>query len=565
MPDNGTHTPALPLCEADESCGGCAGGLVNPTIWTDKLRATYHLRRGEETRGIVLARWGGLGNHRYQVGFSGDVNPLAWSSFAYQPYFSSTSANVGYGFWSHDIEGPGDDHELYTRWIQFAAFSAVFRSHDRGMSGGGCANGAQSAGQPHMNGCSTVKPWNVPTKYFEANREAMQTRARWIPLIYNATFHAYETGVSPLRPMYYEFPEEEMAYKSDMEGNFAQYFFCSEEVFVAPVVRNATVNTPSTQYGGLAPKTVWVPPGDWIELPTGATRSGGVLAKHFDLSETPVFVKAGAMLPTVPLVLGNTIGHAIKPYNELEFTVYNAALKGECTVYEDDGKTTGYNTKDAYGFTTASYSSSSTDLHFEVTAKAASAAYELPASRTYTLKLVNSLPPTAVTVTSAGQGTGTPTALAFSRWYPHPPGTWHYEGDEMTLVINAEAAPTASGVTIDVKGAIPDASVAKELDGMKGKLRHALIAKANLDETRNTPGAHTPYPGGSMISQAASSAEALSYLAGQTSSSEFLSTVSNFTHVYDAAIEEIAQMEQAQKQPGAMKERIAYSLALLKA
>ena len=161
-----------------------------------------------------------------------------------------------------------------TRWIQFASFSAVFRSHDRGMSGGGCANGGQSNGQPHMNGCSTVKPWNVPTKYFEANREAMQTRAKWLPLIYNATREAYETGVSILRPMCkqpptdfslrrlvwpawidgvhtdspvqsidslasqpqpslrafcllsvradYEFPEEDMAYAADMHGNFAQ-------------------------------------------------------------------------------------------------------------------------------------------------------------------------------------------------------------------------------------------------------------------------------------------------------------------------------------------------------
>lgn len=81
----------LPLCEAKVSCGGCAGGLVNPTIWTDKLRATYHIRRGEEARGIVLARWGGLGNHRYQVGFSGDVNPLAWNSFAYQPFLLRTT------------------------------------------------------------------------------------------------------------------------------------------------------------------------------------------------------------------------------------------------------------------------------------------------------------------------------------------------------------------------------------------------------------------------------------------------------------------------------------------
>ena len=85
----------LPLCEAHESCGGCAGGLVNPTIWTDKLRATYHIRRGEEARGIVLARWGGLGNHRYQVGFSGDVNPLAWNSFAYQLHHEAEDGQHG--------------------------------------------------------------------------------------------------------------------------------------------------------------------------------------------------------------------------------------------------------------------------------------------------------------------------------------------------------------------------------------------------------------------------------------------------------------------------------------
>ena len=32
-----------------------------------------------------------------------------------------------------------------------------------------------------------------------------------------------------------------------MNGNFAQYFFATADVFVAPVVENATVNTPSTQ------------------------------------------------------------------------------------------------------------------------------------------------------------------------------------------------------------------------------------------------------------------------------------------------------------------------------
>jgi alpha-glucosidase (family GH31 glycosyl hydrolase) len=49
-----------------------------------------------------------MGNHRYQVGFSGDVSALAWDNLAYQPYFSMTGTNVGYGFWSHDIEGASE-------------------------------------------------------------------------------------------------------------------------------------------------------------------------------------------------------------------------------------------------------------------------------------------------------------------------------------------------------------------------------------------------------------------------------------------------------------------------
>lgn len=58
---------------------------------------------------------GCAGNHRYQVGFSGDVKDVAWGSLAFQPYFSFTGSNVGYGFWSHDLVGPSDDYELYTR------------------------------------------------------------------------------------------------------------------------------------------------------------------------------------------------------------------------------------------------------------------------------------------------------------------------------------------------------------------------------------------------------------------------------------------------------------------
>ncbi len=52
---------------------------------------------------------------------------LAFRSGAarYQPYFTLTAANVGYGYWSHDIEQPAADYELGTRWVQWAAVSPV--------------------------------------------------------------------------------------------------------------------------------------------------------------------------------------------------------------------------------------------------------------------------------------------------------------------------------------------------------------------------------------------------------------------------------------------------------
>jgi alpha-glucosidase len=119
----------------------------------------HHWSNGR--RNAILHRWGGLGNHRYQVGFSGDVEPswtalalsdlqlrhtvcardspcasrsvpdmllpvfllfalLCYFSFSSQPYFTATASNVLYSWWSHDLGGhlaqPAPD--LYTRWVK---------------------------------------------------------------------------------------------------------------------------------------------------------------------------------------------------------------------------------------------------------------------------------------------------------------------------------------------------------------------------------------------------------------------------------------------------------------
>jgi alpha-glucosidase (family GH31 glycosyl hydrolase) len=115
------------------------------------------------------------------------------------------------------VVGPPDDHELHTRWIQWAAFSAVFRTHDRcvgacvcvcvcvrvprreparcsGGSGGSCADDSPSS-------CWIVEVWKVPTPYFEANRAAMQARLRLLPYLYTAMRESFDDGISLVRPM----------------------------------------------------------------------------------------------------------------------------------------------------------------------------------------------------------------------------------------------------------------------------------------------------------------------------------------------------------------------------
>lgn len=92
-------------------------GLTNQA-W---LNHYYHRQtaRGDR-RGMGLSRWGGWGDHRNVIHFSGDAEAL-WSVLRFELPFTTTAANVGCFFWSHDIgrhQGSRDE-ESYTRWIQF--------------------------------------------------------------------------------------------------------------------------------------------------------------------------------------------------------------------------------------------------------------------------------------------------------------------------------------------------------------------------------------------------------------------------------------------------------------
>jgi hypothetical protein len=118
--------PNHPACTNSNSTNESTSISTNESTSISTSTSTKRLRR------LILSRWGGLGNHRYPIGFSGDTH-TTWESLRYQPYMTQTSSNVCFGWWSHDIGGFGVDgsecEELYIRWVQLGVFSPILRLH----------------------------------------------------------------------------------------------------------------------------------------------------------------------------------------------------------------------------------------------------------------------------------------------------------------------------------------------------------------------------------------------------------------------------------------------------
>ena len=63
---------------------------------------------------------------------------------------------------------------------------------------------------------NTLSPTFLQVNY-EIMRRSMVLRAALVPYIYTHAREAYDEGLSLLRPMYYEFPEEDNAYMFDKQ------------------------------------------------------------------------------------------------------------------------------------------------------------------------------------------------------------------------------------------------------------------------------------------------------------------------------------------------------------
>jgi len=406
----------------------------------DPLWALNHLHALDRTRDgrrpFILSRWADVGNHRYQIGFSGDT-VITWDSLAFQPSLTSAASNVQFGWWSHDIGGhfggTGDpEHfgELYARWTQFGAFSPINRIHTSKM--------------PYVD----KRPWKYGGDVADALEDALVRRHELVPYLYTMAWRNHDRAEPLIQPLYYHHPEQDAAYNRPNE-----YYFGSE-LLVAPHDRERGETT------NLSRRPVWLPDGEWFDFETGDRYTGGFHTRYGDLDDVPVYAKAGAI---VPLDGEPEFGDVDNP-ERLRILTFPGA-DNTVELYEDDGTSQEYLTGE-YAITELSSHWEDDWLSFEI-GPARGATEHVPEIRSYELCIRGVSDDIDVTVDGATNHSQS------------------YDAETRTLTVTVPDADPREMVTVYLDGGPLEAETDRRLRQIEDLLWHFEMpagAKPPLEE-----------------------------------------------------------------------------------
>ena len=248
-------------------------------MWYTKMIYDGLTEAGEKDV-VSLVRCAWAGSQRYgALVWSGDI-PSTFESFKIQIVCGLQMAMAGIPWWTTDIGGFHDGdirdpkfQELLIRWFQYGAFCPVMRLHGHrspykaplGKTGGGrCASGAEN------------EIWSYGEENYEIMKKYIELREELRPYTRRLMKEASETGAPVMRPLFYQFPEDEKAWE------IKDQFLFGDQYLVAPV----------TEYGQRK-REVYLPAGaSWTEQSTGKTYEGGrTVTADAPLDVIPVFVR----------------------------------------------------------------------------------------------------------------------------------------------------------------------------------------------------------------------------------------------------------------------------------
>jgi alpha-glucosidase len=255
-------------------------------------------------RPFVITRAGYAGLQRHALQWTGDNS--SWWEHVWMSMPQLMNMGLSGVAWAGvDVGGFFDDcdGELLARFTEFGVFQPFCRNHT-------------------IKGSRHQEPWAFGEPYESMCRKMIKLRQRLLPYFYALFEECHRTGAPILRPLLFEYPEDETTYNMDDE------FLLGEAFLVAPITRS-----------GIEHRQVYLPEGTWFHFWSGEKFEGPahVLA-HAPLGKPAIYLKANTPVPLWPEM--NHVSE--KPADPLTILLYPSEGSGESVLYEDAGNGFGY-------------------------------------------------------------------------------------------------------------------------------------------------------------------------------------------------------------------------------
>jgi alpha-glucosidase len=262
------------------------------------------LRLRPDERPFVITRAGYAGLQRHALQWTGDNSSWWEHIWMSMPQLQNLGLS-GVAWAGVDVGGFFDDcnGELLARFTEFGVFQPFCRNHS-------------------MKETIHQEPWVFGEPYESVCRKMIKLRQCLLPYLYTLFEECHRTGAPILRPLLFEYPEDETTYNADDE------FLLGSALLVAPITR------PGTEH-----RHVYLPQGTWFHYWTGERFDGPVhILAHAPLGELALYVRANTAVPMWPEM--NHVGES--PADPLTLLLHPAEGSGESILYEDAGNGFGY-------------------------------------------------------------------------------------------------------------------------------------------------------------------------------------------------------------------------------
>lgn len=289
----------------------CANEIHNfyGHTWTKMLYDKFALYYPDK-RLFSLNRSGYAGTQRYCIfPWTGDVG-RNWSGLQAQLPVLLGMSMSGVPYVHSDAGGfaGGDgDCELYVRWLQFAAFTPIFRPHGTALY--------------QMDTAAFSFPSEAalfPEPYRNEAKHAIDLRYRLLPYNYTLGYQQAKYGQPLMAPLYYWYPQDSIASAIEDE------YMWGNEILVVPIIQK-----------GQKTRTYYLPKGDWFSTTSNSMMKGG----HFytdscSLNVIPYFYKEGSFIPE------NQFVQQASAYDgsRLQLTYIPSSKPSSYVLFNDDGE-----------------------------------------------------------------------------------------------------------------------------------------------------------------------------------------------------------------------------------